>query len=117
MSRKTRRRRGGSKRVRFIRNVRPNKPIPTQVYGTSIQNWNANNQALRNSRRSIPEQPRIAMPSLEPRNAKVLANLWATYNVPQNMIEALEETNLNENAKNRVLERLMYLGENLVFNS
>ncbi len=113
---KTRRKTRKHGGVRFAKNFRPNKPVATTVYGRNIPNSSYNlNTALRNSRKRGPtSRPTLPPPPpLKPANAKVLANIWASYNNPRNMFNALEETNLNEEGKNRVLDRLMYLSENL----
>ncbi len=103
--------------VRFAKNFRPtNKPVATAVYGRNMPNIPSNlNTALHESRKRGPtSRPTLPPPPpLQPANAKILANLWAAYNNPSNMFNALEETNLNEEGKDRVLNRLMYLSEDL----
>jgi hypothetical protein len=87
------------------------------VYGTNFpakNNMTQNNLNLRNSRKSTQKTPRYAKEPLNPEEARVFANLWAKYNDPKNMILAIEETALNEKGKNRLLDHILYLSDEII---
>jgi hypothetical protein len=102
---------GGTKKLKWGPNTRP-----TNVYGASFSMPMTNrNRNLQNSRKSTPKQLRYTKNTrLAPQNAKVFANLWATYNDPRNMISALEFTNLNDAGKNRVLDHIIYVADEII---
>ncbi len=103
-------RKGGARKIQWGPNARP-----TNVYGTNFSNPpTQHNLNLKNSRKSTSKTPRYEKTPLTPQNAKVFANLWASYNDPKNMIMALEHTNLNEAGKNRVLSHIIYLGDDII---